>query len=366
VSTTAALLSAGVVAFAGITMVLAPAVTKPTVPFGVRVPPERTRAPSVTAARHLYTVRAAAVAACCTTAAFLLPAGTSSWVSRLILLLELAAGLGCQQLARRQVTAAKRAEQWFTGRRQVVVADTGWRADPPRFPGRWLLPALAVIAVTTVTGVLRYPDLPAWLSITGGRLASKSPASAFAPVIGMGYVTALWTGLLLLAYRARPDLEAADPAASAARYRVFLGRAAKAVLALVACVNLSLLLSALRTWRLLPLSGDAAALVLAPFAAGLITVVIVLNRSGQGGFRLARLSAQPAAPGPADRDDDRFWKAGLLYVNRGDPALVVAARFGAGWTLNLANPAAWLVIAALIAAPAGIAAILTALGNAPG
>jgi uncharacterized membrane protein len=45
---------------------------------------------------------------------------------------------------------------------------------------------------------------------------------------------------------------------------------------------------------------------------------------------------------------------------------VVAARFGAGWTLNLANPAAWLVIAALIAAPAGIAAILTALGNAPG
>ena len=45
---------------------------------------------------------------------------------------------------------------------------------------------------------------------------------------------------------------------------------------------------------------------------------------------------------------------------------VVAARFGAGWTVNLANPAAWLVIAALIAAPAGLAAILTALGNAPG
>jgi uncharacterized membrane protein len=67
-----------------------------------------------------------------------------------------------------------------------------------------------------------------------------------------------------------------------------------------------------------------------------------------------------------DHGRDRFWKAGLLYVNRGDPALVVAARFGAGWTVNLANPAAWLVIAALIAAPAGLAAILAALGNAPG
>jgi uncharacterized membrane protein len=366
VSTTAALLSAGVVAFAGIAMILAPAVTKPTVPFGVRVPPERTRAPSVTAARHRYMVRAAAVAACCATAAFLLPAGTSSWVSRLILLLELAAGLGCQQLARRQITAAKRAEQWFAGRRQVVVADTGWRADPPRFPVGWLLPALAVIAVATVAGVLRYPDLPARLSATGGRLVPKSAASAFAPVIGQAYVTALWTGLLLLAYRARPDLDAADPAASAARYRVFLGRAAKAVLALVACVNLSLLLSALHTWRLLTLSGGAAVLVLAPFAAGLITVGIVLKRAGQGGFLLAPVSKPPPGPSPADRDDDRFWKAGLLYVNRGDPALVVAARFGAGWTVNLANPAAWLVIAALIAAPAGLAAILAALGHAPG
>jgi uncharacterized membrane protein len=366
VTTTAALLSAGVVAFAGIAMVLAPALSKPTVPFGVRVPPERTRAPSVTAARRAYTVRAAAVMACCTAAAFLLPAGTPWWLPRLILLLELAAGLGCQQLARRQITAAKHTERWFAGRRQVVVADTGWRADPPRFPVRWLFPALVVIAATSAVGVLRYPGLPAWLPVTGGRLAPKSPASAFAAVIGQGYVTALWTGLLLLAYRARPDLDAPDPATSAARYRLFLGRAAKAVLALVACVNLTLLLSALRTWRLLPLSGGAAVLVLAPFAAGLITVGIVLTRAGQGGFRLPLVGAQPTGPGPADRDDDRFWKAGLLYVNRGDPALVVAARFGAGWTVNLANPAAWLVIAALIAAPAGLAAILTALGNAPG
>lgn len=365
-TTTAALLSAGVVAFAGIAMVLAPAITKPTVPFGVRVPPERTRAPSVTAARRVYTLRAAVAAVCCTTAAFLLPASTPGWVPRLILLLELAAGVGCQQLARRQITAAKRAEQWFVGRRQVVVTDTAWHADPPRFPVGWLFPALAVIAVTATVGALRYPGLPARLPDTGVRLAPKSPASAFAAVIGQGYVTALWTGLLLLAYRARPDLDAADPAASAARYRLFLGRAAKAVLALVACVNLSLLLSALRTWRLLPLADDAAVLVLAPFAAGLITVGIVLTGAGQGGFRLAPVAAQPAGPSPADRDDDRFWKAGLLYVNSGDPALVVAARFGAGWTLNLANPAAWLVIAALIAAPAGLAAILTALGHAPG
>lgn len=361
--TTAALAAACVVAFAGIAMVLAPAASKPTVPFGVRVPPERTRAPSITAARRVYAGRTAIVGACCTAAAFLLPGNAPWWLPRLILLLELAADLACLQFARREITAVKHAERWFAGRRQAVVADTGWRADPPRFPVRWLLPAVAVIAVTAAVGVLRYPDLPARLAIAGGRLIPKSPATAFAVVIGQGYVTALWTGLLLLAYRARPDLDAADPAASAARYRAFLARAAKAMLTLVACVDLSLLLSGLRTWHLLPFSGGTAAPVLAPFAAGLIIVVVVLTRAGQGGFRLSPAAAPSAVPGPADRDDDRFWKAGVLYLNRDDPALLVAARFGAGWTVNLANPAAWLLIATIIATPAGLAAILAALGR---
>jgi hypothetical protein len=63
VTPVAAMAGAGVAAFAGIAMVVAPAVSKPTVPFGVRVPPERTRAPSVTAAPCDYAVRAAVVGA---------------------------------------------------------------------------------------------------------------------------------------------------------------------------------------------------------------------------------------------------------------------------------------------------------------
>jgi uncharacterized membrane protein len=58
---------------------------------------------------------------------------------------------------------------------------------------------------------------------------------------------------------------------------------------------------------------------------------------------------------------DRFWKGGLLYVNRDDPALMVGARLGVGWTFNLANPAAWLLLSAIAGVPAGlvIIAVLT-------
>jgi len=351
------------VGFAGIAMVLAPVVSKPTVPFGVRVPPERTAAAIIRAQRRVYACRTATFAACCTAAAFLLPADAAWWLPRLILVFELSAGLACLQHARRQIMTVKQAEHWFAGHRQAVVADTGWRASPPRFPVRWLLPALVVVAATVVTGLLRYPGLPGHLTLGAGRVVPKSSASVFAPVIGQVFVTGLWTGVLLIVYRTRPDLDAADPSASAARYRAFLGWAAKTMLAVVACVDLTLLLVGLREWQLLRLSGGV---LLLPVVAGLLAIIAVITRAGQGGFRLAPVGAGAGGrgdcdPATADRDDDHFWKAGLLYVNRDDPALMVARRFGAGWTVNLGNPAGWLLIAALVGTPVALSAVLAAL-----
>lgn len=46
-----------------------------------------------------------------------------------------------------------------------------------------------------------------------------------------------------------------------------------------------------------------------------------------------------------------------------DPAIMVSARVGVGWTLNLGNPAAQLIVAAIIATPAGLAVISIAAGG---
>ncbi len=77
-------------------------------------------------------------------------------------------------------------------------------------------------------------------------------------------------------------------------------------------------------------------------------------RSVSGSARAAPGGGGAGGRGAAagtDRDDDRFWKAGLIYVNRDDPALLVGSRFGVGWTFNLANPTAWLFIAAIVLSP---------------
>jgi hypothetical protein len=206
---TGALAGAVMVPFFGALLCITPAITRPTVPFGVRVPAERARATVIRRERHAYYGRTAVIGACCTIAAVLLRGHGSWWLTRIILLLEVAADLGCFWIARSKMGSA--------------------------------LPIL-------------------------------------------------------------------------------------------------------------------------PFAVGLVVLAVVAFRTGQGGFRL---SGAAAARGPAaatDRDDDRFWKAGLIYLNRDDPAIMVGARFGVGWTFNVANPMAWLVIAGIVAAPLGLAAIIAAAG----
>jgi hypothetical protein len=207
---TGALAGVVMVPFIGATMCVAPAITRPTVPFGVRVPAERARATVIGQQRRAYYGRTAAIGICCTVAAVLLRDYGSWWLSRLILLLEVASDLGCYWIARKKITAVKQAENWYAGHRQVVATDTNWRSDPPRFPVPWLIPALAVIAAT---------------------------------------VTVLWTGLMLIVYRSRPDIEAADAAASTRRYRRALAAVTRAVLVLLALVDLSLLLGGLRQWQ---------------------------------------------------------------------------------------------------------------------
>jgi uncharacterized membrane protein len=313
-------------------------------------------APVIRRERRAYYWRTAAIGLCCIVVAVTVRDYGSWWLPRIILLLELAADLGCFWVARRKIAAVKNADNWFAGLRQTIVTDTSWRTDPPRFPVRWLIPALAVIAATVTVGALRYPGLPAHIVTRSGHRAPKSAVSVLV-VAGQLYFTAVCSGLTLIVHRSRPDIEAADPAASTLRYRRFLAAITRALLVMAALADTSLLLIALPNWQVYRLSGIGRALPALPVVAGLLLLVAVAARTGQGGSRLNGNVRGLAPATGTDRDDDRFWKGGLLYVNRDDPALMVAARFGVGWTLNYGNRAAWLIIAGTVTVWAGLAVI---------
>lgn len=338
----------------GVFLCVAPVVSRPTVQFGVRVPPERVAASVIGRERHRYLWRSAVIAVVATALVFTAGAHVPSWPSRIILVLLIATDAGLFWWAHRAVARAKSAEGWFVGLRQTVVTDTGWRTEPARFPAAWLLPAVAIIVATAVVGILRYPHLPAHLDTGGGRHLATTPASAFATLIGQLFVTALWTVLLALTYRSRPDLDTGDPAASLRRYRQALALIGRAGLILVACIDLTLALKALRRWQIADLPTGLEILPVALGLAGLLAVVVYAGR--------IRGRAGTAAAG-SDRDDDRFWRAGLVYVNRDDPALMVNARFAFSLTPNLGNPRVWMIIAGVAVILAGLFAVKLALGS---
>jgi uncharacterized membrane protein len=340
----------------GVVLCIAPLVTRPTVQFGVRVPPARISAPVIRRERRGYLWRSA-VLAICATAVLIAVGAHAGWTSRLILIIQFLADLGCYWWAHARIEQVKSAEDWFAGQRQTVVTDTSWRTEPQRFPIAWLLPAVAVIVATVIVGILRYPHLPAHLD-SGGRPVTTAPARLFALVIGQVYVTGLGSGMLALVFRSRPELDTSDPAESQRSlrgYRKALGEFARALLIMLACVDLTLFLAALQQWQVYRLPAGGIALILLPVVLGLVTLFVTLVLA-------ARVRARTAGAGTTNRDDDRFWKAGLVYVNRDDPAVLVNARFAFGWTVNFGNPAAWLLVGTVIAIPVSLVIVKLTTG----
>ncbi len=43
-------------------------------------------------------------------------------------------------------------------------------------------------------------------------------------------------------------------------------------------------------------------------------------------------------------DDDRYWKWGIVYINKNDPSLVVEKKYGVGWTVNMANKWSYIIL----------------------
>lgn len=88
-------------------------------------------------------------------------------------------------------------------------------------------------------------------------------------------------------------------------------------------------------------------IVLALVIIGSFSVTAWLYWIGQGGRR--QVPAGEIVP-PGDGSPDDGWKAGIIYYNPADPALLVEKRMGWGWTLNFGHKTSWLIVAVILAA----------------
>ena len=91
----------------GVFLCVAPVVSRPTIQFGVRVPPGRVAAPVIERERRRFVWRSAAVAVVATAVVFAVGARTSWWPSRVVLMLLISADAGLFWSAHRSIARVK-------------------------------------------------------------------------------------------------------------------------------------------------------------------------------------------------------------------------------------------------------------------
>lgn len=342
-----------------------PRLVPPGVRYGVRLPPEHRQDERFSALDRAYHVWVAG--------GFLL-AGALAVVGTIIASASIGSALAVGSMAalllvgfasylfvRRKLLLWKAAERWVAEGPQLRVAQME-ELPSLRSVLPWALPLVAVWALFLIIGIWVYPALPSVLTThynsagVANGWETKTPATAlFTSILG-GFLVALFIGLAAAVLRTRQELDPADPMGSAWQQREFRARMSKLLLVLGAAVEGTIGVSGMLVWGLLAPSATSILLTLTPTLFGMLVVLVVTVRTGQLGSRLTppaevRSSASPLPPGTGAADDDRLWRGGVLYYNPQDSSILVAKRFGVGWTLNFASPVAWGLLGGLVALP---------------
>lgn len=328
-----------------------PAITHPTLPLGVSVPQARVADPVIVASVRRYRrwILMSLVLGLVLSAVLGFAAPTVGIIVPVLLVSVL--GMGSYVVSREAIARAKREGGWYEDVPVRLAANvTAARVSAP-IPFGWYLAATVLLAIATGIGVAVYPALPDPLPIhwdlngVANGFAQKSVWSAFGVVlVGLG-VVALLFALSFLVRVARPRRMASDSPALATRRAEVQQHLLGGLLGQITLITSALLAGLTIAGWLAPTSGFLPIVSIVLFL-GLLALAIAAYFVGYRRAMVPRTEASgsaapqhPTATAVDAPDDDHYWKGGLVYVNRRDPALLVPKRFGVGWTINLGHPA---------------------------
>lgn len=330
-------------AVVGLSFILLPELSRPTVPLAVSVPSTRLDEPVVTRALRRFRIGTGVVMVAGILASLLLSRlidDAGLVVGAVIIpVAVIVADVAVLVVARRPIVEAKASEGWYEGVR--VGTATPLLASNRRF-SRGAIAAfvvtVAILVLVTVAGLLRWPTLPDQMPVhfdasgTPDRWEAKSVWSVFGLHIVMAATIALLVALSLASptRRQHPDGRADLGRAEAqGRSQVIQATLATAAL-LLALVDAAL--SAAIWWA--ADTDMVRAITASTIVASLAVCVIPIVLS-------VRMRREIAAVAPGDTetpDDESHWRlGGQVYLNRDDPSAFVPKRVGVGYTVNVAS-----------------------------
>ena len=354
----------------GLIMAITPWIMPPTECFAVTVPPSTQKDPRIIKLKRTFSWAVAATTVVAAGMLALMMRGMNdtdparfSLAITLVILAPIAVGLVLMLRFRKGVQELKQQEAWTAESRRAAAVMGSDAPKPISLAWNLLyVPIVLGFAVFALLSYDQFPEqIPVNISITGTatQYVPKSVAAVLFPALmaaflGMVFTFSHWVMLI-----SKTPVDPAAPATSALAYGRFVRIQSLTMLigglTLTLAIGVPLLLSSLERISL----TTASILVMVATLAIVAGVFAVSSFTGQAGGRLA---AELRPTDEVAQDNDEHWPFGVFYANADDASVIVPKRFGIGWTINVAHPAAWALMGCLLLFVAAFSLLMVSIG----
>lgn len=247
---------------------------------------------------------------------------------------------------RGKVRAIKDEEQWAAPVQQAAAVLV--EADVPSpISLAWNLLYVPIALGTLALGLVLYSSMPEVIPMKmsfSGEVVStmaKGPGAIAFPVLLVVFMGVVMTLCHWSIGRSKKHVDPAAPAVSALAYGMFARAQSVFLVALglglSAVMGVTFVLSSAQVISL-AVAGAVVMFVALLAIAGAVVMALVYGQSG------SKLQARMQGGEVQDclvEDSDEHWVLGIIYFNPNDASVFLPKRFGVGWTVNMAKPAAW-------------------------
>ena len=246
-----------------------------------------------------------------------------------------------------KVKKEKRQQGWTAGKKEKIVVDLQFRNDLEMVSGiAFILPMIITFGLIGYT-LSQYSNLPGQIPVHWGtdgpdRFTEKTMFTSISIMLVLLVMQIMFFALNWARKTSGSKIGASQKIQS--RERELASRKYGSWLLFISTIAVTLLMGSLQLSIIHTELGNAL------WYMALIVGFLIVVLGGTAFYAFKVVKSNPLAgeeqtePGIIDADSDKYWKAGIFYVNKEDPSVMVEKRFGIGWTVNFGNPKSWLFI----------------------
>jgi uncharacterized membrane protein len=331
-----------------------PYLTRKEIVFGVRVPSWMRKGEEINRVLKAYTrnyLSSAGLVILILIALFIKTPGRGINAFDIAMLIVLL--LGNYLICHIALKHAKSEGRWMERYQEASVMDIGFLNRQTLISPWWFCLPLGLILFQILLVFYCYDSLPDRILFPlhhdiNGRFDQWAPKS-YSTLLIPTAMSIVFTALFFFIYKAigwsKQQLTAENPEESKIRIGLFRRRWSCFIVFCNVIFLLPISLGLLQmTWILDKGSG-------LPYIVSVIAIVLIISGrfglslfTGQGGSRIKLKGESRLRECKIDRDDDNYWKFGLIYFNPQDPIIFLERRYGIGWTINFGNIKAVLIL----------------------